>query len=147
MLVKRQLTERKISMNYHTFNYVNTDRIEAIAITTDTLIDYLAHNQYNQNLIQAVNTPENHIAKVMLIIKAHKYQYNNELAILPSTAVNRLSEYGLTMQHNPQLKAWLELFTNNDHGATKPKIITNKTLFRKPLDLLDIAKFTRDTHN
>lgn len=132
-------------MNYRTLNYVNTDRIEAIAITTDTLINYLAHNQYNQNLIQAVNTPENHIAKVMLILKAHEYQYNNELAILPSTAVNRLSEYGLTMQHNPQLKAWLELFTNNDHGATKPKIITNKTLFSKPLDLLDIAKFTRDT--
>ena len=77
MLDMSQLTERKINMNYHTFNYVNTDRIEAIAITTDTLIDYLAHNQYNQNLIQAVNTPENHIAKVMLIIKAHEYQYKN----------------------------------------------------------------------
>ena len=49
-------------MNYRTLNYVNTDRIEAIAITTGALIDYLAHNQYNQNLIQAVNTPENHIA-------------------------------------------------------------------------------------
>ena len=59
-------------MNYHIFNYVNTDRIEAIAITTDTLIDYLVHNQYNQNLTQVVNTPENHIAKVMLIIKARQ---------------------------------------------------------------------------